>query len=303
MKAVRLVAVPYDSGHRGERQGLGPASLVEHWLASPEERSRLPNVVWVESETDFPTEVATTFELIGRVAEVVRGTLDDGHFPVVLAGNCNSSALGGAAGLRLWDQRGDVGVVWFDTHGDFNTPEIDPRGFLDGQGLAILTGRCWQGPARHIPGFEPLADSSVMLIGGHDLDDDERIALGRSEIVHVTPSQIRREGVEAALGPAVGALAQRVTRVYLHVDLDVVDADYARANSYAAPGGLEPDQLFEATSYVIDHLPIAAAGLAAYDPSMDGAGRVRGVATQMLNLLRQAAGTPPSLLDWDRSVG
>src|SRR5664280_3005123 len=67
--AVRLLAVPYDSGHRGKRQGLGPANLIEHWLASPEVSSRLPEVVWVESATDFPTEVATTFELMGRVAD------------------------------------------------------------------------------------------------------------------------------------------------------------------------------------------------------------------------------------------
>ena len=289
MSALRLLAVPYDSGHRGKRQGLGPTNLIEHWLASPEESSRLPEVVWVESATDFPMEVATTFELMGRVADEVRSALNDNRFPLVLAGNCNTSALGGAAGLRLWDPVGEVGVVWFDSHGDFNTPEIDPLGFLDGQGLAIVTGRCWQSAARQVPGFEPVTDKSVMLIGAHDFDDDEGVALARSDIAHVTPSQIRREGVEGALGAAIEAVAQRVTRVYLHIDLDVIDADYARANSYASPGGLEPDQLLEATSFVVDRLPIAAAGLAAYDPTMDGSGRLRGVATHLLDLLRETA--------------
>ena len=213
MTVVRLLVVPYDSGHRGERQGLGPANLIEHWRASPEEGS-LPEAVWVESASDFPTEVATTFELMGRVADQVRSALDDNRFPLVVAGNCTTSAVGGAAGLRQWDPAGEVGVVWFDTHGDFNTPETDPLGFLDGQGLAILTGRCWQGMTRQVPGFEPVSDRSVMLVGAHDLDPSERVALARSQIAHITPSRIRSEGVELAVGAAVEALATRVTHVY-----------------------------------------------------------------------------------------
>jgi len=95
------------------------------------------------------------FELMGRVADEVRSALEDGIFPLVLAGNCDTSALGGVGGLRLWDHAGNVGVVWFDAHGDFNTPEIDPVGFLDGQGLAILTGRCWQGRPGRSRGSSP----------------------------------------------------------------------------------------------------------------------------------------------------
>ncbi len=289
MRVVRPVAVPYDSGHRGRRQGLGPVTLIEHWLASPEEDSHFPEAVWVESATDFPTEIATAFELMGRVADQVHAALDDSCFPLVLAGNCNTSAIGGVAGLRQWNRAGDVGVVWFDAHGDFNTPEIDPLGFLDGQGLAILTGRCWQKAVRQVPGFEPVADKSVMLIGAHDFDDDESVALERSQITCITPSRMRRESIEDALGAAVAALEERISQAYLHVDLDVIDADYARANSYASPGGLDPDRLFEATRFVVNHLPIVAAGVAAYDPALDGTGRLLGVATDLLDLLKQTA--------------
>ncbi len=289
MTSVRLLAVPYDSGQHGKRQGLGPGKLIDSWFAEPEAAERLPEVVWVESATGFPTEVATTFELMARVANEVCSALDDNRFPVVLAGNCNTSALGGAAGLRLRDPMADVGVVWFDTHGDFNTPDIDPIGFLDGQGLAIITGRCWQAMARHVPGFEPVADGSVMLVGAHDLDDDESVALADSHIAHITPSRIRSEGMENALGSAVEALAGRVSHIYLHIDLDVVDADCARANSFASPGGLTPDQVFEATSFVLNALPIAAAGLAAYDPAVDESGQLCGIATQLLDMLTENA--------------
>ncbi len=285
MSDVRLLSVPYDSGHRAERQGLGPQRLIEHWFDCSDDTTRYPEVVSVETTTTFPTEIATAFELIRRLAQEVSRALGAGVFPLVLVGNCNTSALGGAAGLRLFDPEVEVGVLWFDGHADYNTPEIDPLGFLDGQGLAILTGRCWQALARLVPGFKPLGDASVILIGAHDLDDEERVALERSDITHITPSQIAKDGVETALADAVEKFTPRVTHVYVHVDLDVIDAAYARANSYASPGGLEPDQLFEAVRFLTDHLPVAAGGLTAYDPTLDDKGRIQSVATQTMELL------------------
>ena len=285
---LRVVAVPYDSGYRDLRQGLGPASLIADWQAYPGDQLEHLEISWVESANEFPTEVATTFELTRLVALEVQSALEAGCFPLVLAGNCNTSVIGGVAGLGLSDPRRDIGVVCFDAHGDFNTPETDPGGFLDGQGLAIVTGRCWQGPVAKVPGFAPVKERSVLLIGAHDFDADESVAIERSGITLITPSRISHDGVEVALGEALAALARRVRRVYLHIDLDVIDAGFGRANSYASVGGLQPDQLFAAARSVIDHLPVVAAGIAAYDPTADETGRIRAAAMQVLDLLRAA---------------
>lgn len=281
---LRLLVVPVDSGHRARRQGAGPGNLVAHLPAEPKS-GRAPEVAWLAAPAGFLTEIATSFQLIGQVAGAVAQALEQGRFPVVLSGNCNTSAIGGAAGLRLAEPGAEPGLIWLDAHGDFNTPETDPVGFLDGQGLAVLTGRCWQGPARRVPGYRPLADSHVMLVGAHDLDDEESTALARSGIARITPEQISGEGAEAALGAAAAALAGRVTGVYLHIDLDIIDADYAPANSYAPPGGLRPDQLLAAVRILTSRLPVVAAGIAAYDPALDGKGLVREVALKLLGLL------------------
>jgi arginase family protein len=179
--AVRLIPVPYDSGYREQRQGRGPADLIEYCFGRT---GGFPETVPVETASSFPAEISATAELIGRLAREVSSALRDGRFPMVLAGNCNTSAIGGAAGLRIFDPAAKPGVIWFDGHADFNTPQTDPLGFLDGQGLAMLTGRCWQALLRRVPGFEPLADTQVLLIGGHDLDDEERAALASSAITH-----------------------------------------------------------------------------------------------------------------------
>jgi arginase family enzyme len=81
-------------------------------------------------------------------------------FPLVLAGNCNT-AVGTLSGA---DPEG-LGVVWFDAHGDFNTPETTTTGFIDGMGLAIAVGHCWKAMARGVSGFSPVLEENV-VIGG-----------------------------------------------------------------------------------------------------------------------------------------
>jgi arginase len=49
---------------------------------------------------------------------------------------------------------------------------------------------------------------------------------------------IRAQGMARALVPAIEALRAKVKSVYLHVDMDVLDPQVARANAYAEPDGL-----------------------------------------------------------------
>ncbi len=68
-------------------------------------------------------------------------------------------------------------------------------------------------------------------------------------------------------------------RISLHVDLDVVDPAYGRANAYAVAPGISPDQLVEAVPRAVtrEH-ELAALTLSAYNPSCDADGRVRDAA-------------------------
>jgi arginase len=138
---VRVIAVPYDSGHRGLRMGAGPEHLLDNGLGGALSPKGSGLAVTTVRHLREPTaEVATAFELHGLVSNQVRRTLADGEFPLVLSGNCNTAAVGTLAG-----------VGWLDAHGEFNTPETTTTGFLDGMGLAVAVGRCWKGMAGSVP--------------------------------------------------------------------------------------------------------------------------------------------------------
>ena len=90
----------------------------------------------VEATGESWNEVGASMEVVAALRDAVREIVAAGDFPLVLGGVCSSS-LGVLAGLG---SPPDLGVVWFDAHGDFNTPETTPTGFFDGMPLAMLTG-------------------------------------------------------------------------------------------------------------------------------------------------------------------
>ena len=242
--------------------GHGPLYLCEH-------REGRGTVTIIDVPAPFPTEVGTSFAVYRSLAKRVATAVRRGEHPLVLAGNCGS-ALGTVSGIQAGtpnDSR--VGVIWLDAHADFNTPDTTTTGFLDGTVLAALTGRGWNAMTAAIPGFRPVPDEDVILVGARDIDPAEERLLAASGVTRVEASRIRADGVAAALDAALTALARHVSRVYLHIDLDVHDPSAAQANQYPVPNGLTPNDVRELVGVVAQRFEIAATALTAYDPSYD----------------------------------
>lgn len=251
--------------------GAGPEHFIDNGIERMlEAEGHQVRLASVEASGGFRTEIKTAFELCRLVAERVRESDVEGNFPLVLSGNCNSS-LGTLAGLG---EQG-IGMIWFDAHGDFNTPETRESSFFDGMGMAIATGHCWRKLAATIPSFTPLPNSHVIHVGGRDFDPEEETLLESSGINVVRASRIRQAGVREALEPALESLRARVQKLYLHIDLDVLDPAEAPANEYAArvPDGLAVEQIEEAIRLINERFKVCAGGIASYDPKYDQAGR------------------------------
>ena len=202
-------------------------------------------------------EVGASMDVVRALARTVSDVVAAGDFPLVLAGVC-SSALGVSAGLG---SPASLGVVWFDAHGDFNTPETTPTGFFDGMPLAMLTGSGWEGLRAGVPGLRPLDEANVVLVGARDPDPAEKDRLERSAV--------RRVGSAEPIETALEALAERVRDVYVHVDLDVLDPSEGQANRYPAPGGLTAADVATAVAEVARRFTIRAAAVTAYEPVHD----------------------------------
>ena len=91
----------------------------------------------------------------------------------------------------------------------------------------------------------------------------------------------------APLLEAIDGLDPGPSGLYLHVDLDVLDAGEATVNVYSAPDGVSADELEALVGAVIDRGTVRALSLTAYDPERDGQGRVPPIAMRLLGALAE----------------
>ena len=249
-----VIQIPYDSGRKDFRMGNGPAHIAKQlasWGLSSDSIS-------VEER---PFELGTTFRILRAVSDKVKQCVSDNRLPIVLAGGCLNT-LGSISAIGSES----TALIWFDAHGDFNTPETTPSGFIDGMAIAAIAGRCWHNLAASVPGFRPVREKYVVLIGARDLDPEERTSLEQSEITWLTAEAIRKNGLESGLAKILPGLPERV---YFHIDLDVLDRAEAYVNEYSSPGGLSVSELLQCIHFIGHNRAIVGAAITAYDPSVD----------------------------------
>jgi arginase len=276
MSDVRLIIVPYDSGIRGWRMGAGPLDLRSNLEDRLRACGHAVQTQWIAAPGGPPdTEIRTNFHLAAGVADAVRDARSAYALPVILSGNCSTS-IGTLAGLA----DAEPAVVWLDAHGDFNTPETSPSGFLDGMSLAAATGRCWAHMASAIPGFRAIPESRVLLVGTRDLDPAEADLLRASACTVLPPHEL-----DARLSDTLDTLRTRAGTVYLHIDLDVLDPSEATANAFAAPDGLRLSQVVGIVREIRSRFDLAAVALTAYDPYYDPDARIVSAAEAVLTEL------------------
>jgi arginase len=260
MSDVLLIQVPWYLGREHADLSRGPGVLAE---AIGGETIVVPG----PEPWPVPNEVSDSFAVIRSVRSAVNEAVAGGRFPLVLAVNCFTS-LGTVTGVGR-----ELGVVWFDAHGDFHTPDSTPTGFLDGMGLAMLTGDGW--PELRT-GLRSVPAENAILVAARDLEP--------TEIARVEASDLGRADADT-LEAALDDLATRVEAVYVHIDLDVLDPSVARANVLSVEDGLDLDQLEQALTAIQSRFEIAAAALTAYDPSQDREQRVPEIAATLAGLL------------------
>jgi arginase len=213
------------------------------------------------SEAGTATPHARHIEAISRVmgdtADLVAAALQQGLFPIVLAGD-HSTAAATIAGIHRAHPSERLGVIWIDAHADIHSPFTTPSGNMHGMPLAIaaahdnlpetindpddVTRQLWrqlqelggsQGPALDL--------GDLIYIAVRDTEPAEDITLAAYSIPVISTEQVRREGPDAAALRCLDYLAA-VDRIYVSFDVDALDSTICKGTGTPVPGGLWPEE-------------------------------------------------------------
>ncbi len=203
------------------------------------------------------------------LADQVAETLGQGERPIVVAGDC-CATIAVHAGL---ERAGLAPVlVWLDAHGDFNTWETTPSGFLGGMPLAMLVGLGDQTLMQAVS-RRPVPEDRVVLTDARDLDPGERDLLAASAVRHLSDVSWLPT-TDLPQGP-----------LWVHFDVDVVDPSDAPSVLYPAPGGRSAAELEGIFRRLAARREIAAVSFSTWSLERDDDGRTREVCLRLLRTL------------------
>lgn len=281
MLPIEIIVAPFHAGARCCQVGNGPHRLLKAGLVDAlRSPGRNVGVVEVGSVDAFEGEIGRTFEVKRRVALAVAAAVGDGRFPLVLAGNCNTSV-----GVRAGLPDPDVGVVWFDAHPDFNTPDQMTGGYFDGMGVATLAGQCWHKLAASIPGYLPLDLSRFIYCGIRDFEPGQREKVEAHGIRAVYGGAGKHGGFADTLSSYLDAFP---SKALVHLDLDCLDTSVGHANSYAAPGGLSVPELKACLKGIAFRTTPVAMTIASFDPDCAGSDAIAAAGVEAAQIVAQA---------------
>lgn len=259
MAEVVFVGVPYYLGIAADDTGAVAAVKAAGVAAEL-------GAAWVDLAPDFAAHDDPVVAVNRALADAIAA--HPGKIPFIIAADC-TSCLGAMKGLEQHDPR----VLWLDAHGDFNTPETTPSGFLGGMPLAALVGL---GNQHLMSGIDlrPIPDSHVTLTDARDLDPAEADLVRQSNMtVLLDPNDVTAQDWQNA-------------PLYIHFDIDYLRLSDMPAVGYPAAGGPSIDEALAGVRHAAESAQVVGVLFSVWNNALDGADTSR---ANTLDTIRRTA--------------
>ena len=279
-KTVRIIGVPMDLGASRRGTDIGPSAMRIAGLGKAIRKmgyklAREEDIPVPAMETRSPEDAKARFkpqilsvctELAGRVKEL----MDASEFPLVIGGD-HSIAMGTVAGASAhFRARGEeMGLIWFDAHGDMNIPGVSPSGNIHGMRLAHLLGR-GDPDLAGILGFSPkLNPDKVVLIGIRDIDAGERKIINESGIHVFTMRDIDEHGMAKVARKTLEIVTSGTAGFHISFDVDGCDPSVIPGSGTLVPGGVRYREAHLLLEYCADSRQLTSMEVVELNPFVD----------------------------------
>jgi len=273
---IRIIGVPIDLGADRRGVDMGPSAIRYAGL-----NARLKRIGWnVEDYGNLEVPVPETREIKDkrlkyleeivnineRLHLIVSEAIKDGVVPLILGGD-HSLGIGTLAGLALSKQ--PYGLIWFDTHGDYNSLDTTESGNIHGMPLAVANG-IGAGVLTSIGGVQKkLREENTVIIGAREMDPQEKELLRQSKIRVFTMRDIDQMGMTEVVTQGIKIASQGTNGIHVSFDLDVIDPEEAPGVGTPVPGGITYREAHLAMELLADSGRISSMDVVEVNPILD----------------------------------
>jgi arginase len=276
-KNISIIGVPMDLGQSRRGVDMGPSAM--RYAGAMEKLERLgyhiqdlgdiPIIKPDRKSSDQVSNLKNLQQVVEanqKLADMIDREISKGYFPLIFGGD-HSIAIGSLAGISKHYE--NLGVIWYDAHGDLNTAETSPSGNIHGMPLAASLG-LGNEELTMIGGYAPKIESeNIVIIGARSLDPGERELIENKGIKVFTMHEIDRIGMPKVMEEAIAYFQDRTDGVHLSLDVDGLDPSEAPGVGTPVIGGMTYRESHLAMEMLAEAEIITSAEFVEVNPILD----------------------------------
>ncbi|WP_096438459.1 arginase [Alteribacter populi] len=292
-KRISIIGVPMDLGQRRRGVDMGPSAIRYAGVVE-----RLENLGYeVNDRGDIEIGRPDKFDVVEEgnlkdlnevvkasqgLADTITRSVGEGDFPLVLGGD-HSIAIGTLAGVA--NKCENLGVIWFDAHGDLNTGDTSPSGNIHGMPLAVSLG-IGHPSLTEINGYAPkIKPENLVIVGARSLDGGERELIKEKGIKVFTMHEIDRMGMTKVMEEAIEHASNNTDGVHLSLDLDALDPHDAPGVGTPVVGGTSYRETHLAMEMLAERNLLTSAEFVEVNPILDSKNQTAEAAVGLIGSL------------------
>jgi len=293
IKEISIIGVPMDLGQLRRGVDMGPSAIRYAGVVERLERLSYNVQDLGDIEIGRPSRHPLAgkrnlrnLEAVASASETLAKSVDEavkrGRFPLVFGGD-HSIAIGSLAGISKHYK--NLGVIWYDAHGDLNTSETSPSGNIHGMPLAVSIGIGDQTLTRIYGYKQKVKPENIVIIGARSLDEGEKELIKKKNIKVYTMHEIDRLGMTRVMEETIAYLKERVDGVHLSLDLDGLDPHDAPGVGTPVLGGISYRESHLAMEMLAEADFITSAEFVEVNPILDDKNKTATVAVALMGSL------------------
>ncbi|MDX6154493.1 arginase [Marinococcus sp. PL1-022] len=287
---IAIHGVPMDLGQGRRGVNMGPSAI--RYAGMFDRLSRLGcevedfGDIYVDTRQKANEDRSKNLQEITRVnqelAERISTNIEKGYFPLTIGGD-HSISIGSIAGVSTHYE--NLGLIWYDAHGDLNTDDTSPSGNIHGMPLAVALGLGNQQLTNIQHADRKVQPENIVIIGARSLDEGEKKLIHELGIRVYTMHEIDHSGMSHVIKDAIAYLSSKTDGIHLSLDLDGLDPEEAPGVGTPVVGGMSYRESHLAMEMLAEADIITSADFVEVNPILDEKNRTAQIAVELMGSL------------------
>ncbi len=276
---INIINANTDLGVHVDGANLGPKLLSKDLNIKTFDIDK-DNVIKSKDKLDLKKNLDSVNNFTKKVFDKELEILNNNDFPLLLGGD-HSAVIGSALASQKYHN--NLGIIWIDAHGDFNTFASTHTGNLHGLPLAAITGYDCNLLTNFITN-KFINPKNAVIVGARSIDPWEIGNLRDAGVTIFTTLDIHEKGVKYIMDKAFKIALNNTEGIHISYDIDVIDPELAPGVSVPEINGINIGEANEIMDYLVSRKDnIKSMDLVEFNPTKDIDNKTYDIATNLLN--------------------